>query len=107
MIKAIRIKEKVKAYGFDWESSQQVLDKVCEELEGLQIEIKNNDQEKIIQEFGDLLFSMINYARFLDVNIEDALEQTNRKFIKRFQYLEEKAKQIQKPLSENNFIRNG
>jgi len=100
MVKAIRIQEKVKAVGFDWENSQQVLEKVYEELDELQTEIKNNDIEKTKQEFGDLLFSMINYARFLGINPEDALEQTNRKFIKRFQYLEEKANQIQKPLSE-------
>jgi len=100
MVKAIRIQEKVKAVGFDWENSQQVLDKVYEELDELQREIDNNDSEKTTQEFGDLLFSVINYARFLEVNPEDALEQTNRKFIKRFQYLEEKANQIQKPLSE-------
>jgi len=100
IVKAVRIQEKVKAVGFDWENAQQVLEKVYEELEELQVEIKNNDIQKTTQEFGDLLFSVINYARFLNINPEDALEKTNRKFIKRFQYLEEKANQIQKPISE-------
>jgi len=100
MVKAIRMQEKVKAVGFDWEEPNQVLEKVKEELEELQTEIKNNDTEKATQEFGDVLFSMINYARFLNINPEDALEKTNRKFIKRFQYLEKKAKEIKKTLSE-------
>jgi len=100
IVKAIRIQEKVNAVGFDWEEPHQVLEKVKEELEELQTEIKNNDHQKTTQELGDVLFSIINYARFLNVNPEDALEQTNRKFIKRFQYLEQKAKEIQKPLSE-------
>jgi len=100
MVKAIRIQEKAKAVGFDWEEPNQVLEKVKEELEELQTEIKNNDHQKTTQELGDVLFSIINYARFLNINPEDALEQTNRKFIKRFQYLEQKAKEIQKSLSE-------
>lgn len=100
MVKANRIQEKVKAVGFDWEEPQQVWEKVQEELGELQAEIKNSNQEKINQEFGDVLFSMINYARFLNVNPEDALEQTNKKFIKRFKYLEEKSNEIGKPLSE-------
>lgn len=100
MVKANRIQEKVKAVGFDWEESHQVWEKVQEELDELQTEVKNNNQKKIEQEFGDVLFSMINYARFLNVNPEDALEQTNKKFIKRFKYLEEKSNEIGKPLSE-------
>jgi XTP/dITP diphosphohydrolase len=100
MVKANRIQEKVKAVGFDWEEPQQVWEKVQEELGELQAEVKNGNQEKINQEFGDVLFSMINYARFLNVNPEDALEQTNKKFIKRFKYLEEKSNEIGKPLSE-------
>lgn len=100
MVKANRIQEKVKAVGFDWEEPQQVWEKVQEELGELQNEVKNGNQEKINQEFGDVLFSMINYARFLNVNPEDALEQTNKKFIKRFKYLEEKSNEIGKPLSE-------
>jgi XTP/dITP diphosphohydrolase len=77
--------------GFDWEEPHQVWDKVQEELEELQVEVEAGDQDKIEAEFGDVLFSMINYARFLNVNPEDALERTNKKFIKRFQYLESKA----------------
>jgi len=100
MVKANRIQEKVKAVGFDWEEPQQVWEKVQEELGELQAEVKAGNQEKINQEFGDVLFSMINYARFLNVNPEDALEQTNKKFIKRFKYLEEKSNEIGKPLSE-------
>ena len=100
MVKANRIQDKVKAVGFDWEEPHQVWEKVQEELYELQNEIVDNNQEKIEQEFGDVLFSMVNYARFLNVNPEDALEQTNKKFIKRFQYLEEKSNEIGKPLSE-------
>lgn len=100
MVKANRIQEKVKAVGFDWEQPEQVWEKVQEELGELQDEVKNGNQEKINQEFGDVLFSMINYARFLNVNPEDALEQTNKKFIKRFKYLEEKSNEIGKPLSK-------
>ena len=98
LVKASRIQDKVKGVGFDWEESHQVWDKVLEELEELQIEVKAGDQDKIEAEFGDVLFSMINYARFLKVNPEDALERTNKKFIKRFQYLESKAGELGKPL---------
>lgn len=100
LVKASRIQDKVKGVGFDWEEPQQVWDKLQEELGELQEEVKSNDQDKIEGEFGDVLFSMINYARFLNVNPEDALERTNKKFIKRFQYLESKAAEIGKPLSE-------
>ena len=86
MIKAHRIQEKARGVGFDWEKPEQVLEKVHEELNELKVEINNNG--KIEEEFGDLLFALINYARFINVNPEDALEKTNRKFIKRFQYLE-------------------
>ena len=100
LVKASRIQDKVKGVGFDWEEPHQVWDKVQEELEELQIEIKTGDQDKIEAEFGDVLFSMINYARFLNVNPEDALERTNKKFIKRFQYLESKAAELGKPLMD-------
>ncbi len=100
LVKASRIQDKVKGVGFDWEEPHQVWDKVQEELQELQQEVQSGDREKIQGEFGDVLFSMINYARFLNVNPEDALERTNRKFIKRFQYLESKAGEIGKPLSE-------
>ena len=100
LVKASRIQDKVKGVGFDWEESHQVWDKVEEEIEEFQDEIKNGDQDKIEAEFGDVLFSMINYARFLNVNPEDALERTNKKFIKRFQYLESKAGELGKQLSD-------
>lgn len=100
LVKASRIQDKVKGVGFDWEEPHQVWDKVQEELQELQQEVQSGDREKIQGEFGDVLFSMINYARFLNVNPEDALERTNKKFIKRFQYLESKAGEIGKPLSE-------
>jgi MazG family protein len=100
VVKASRIQEKVAGVGFDWEEPQQVFEKLQEELGELQHEINENNQEKIEAEFGDVLFSMINYARFLKVNPENALERTNKKFIKRFQYLESKAKEINKSLKD-------
>lgn len=100
LIKASRIQEKVKGVGFDWDEPHQVWDKVQEELEELQVEVTAGDQDKIEAEFGDVLFSMINYARFLNINPEDALERTNKKFIKRFQYLESKAGELGKPLMD-------
>ena len=100
LVKASRIQDKVAGVGFDWEEPHQVFDKLKEELEELQYEIDNGSPDKIESEFGDVLFSMINYARFLKVNPEDALERTNKKFIKRFQYLEMKAKEINKELKD-------
>jgi len=100
LVKASRIQDKVKGVGFDWEEPHQVWDKVQEELEELQVEVQAGDQDKIEAEFGDVLFSMINYARFLNINPEDALERTNKKFIKRFQYLESKASELGKPLMD-------
>ena len=98
LVKASRIQDKVKGVGFDWEAPHQVWDKVQEELQELQDEVKKNNPQAIEAEFGDVLFSLINYARFLNVNPEDALERTNKKFIKRFQYLEKKASELGKPL---------
>ena len=100
LVKASRIQDKVAGVGFDWEEPQQVFEKVKEELEELQREITDDNKDKIEAEFGDVLFSMINYARFLNVNPENALERTNKKFIKRFQYLEGKAKELNKDLKE-------
>ncbi|MDO6675737.1 nucleoside triphosphate pyrophosphohydrolase [Tenacibaculum sp. 1_MG-2023] len=100
VVKANRIQDKVAGVGFDWEEPHQVWEKVQEELSELNDEIKNNNQEKIEKEFGDVLFSMINYARFIGVNPENALEKTNKKFINRFQYLEEAAKKEGKQLSD-------
>jgi XTP/dITP diphosphohydrolase len=100
LVKASRIQEKVAGVGFDWEHSDQVWEKVEGEIGELKTEIVNKNQDAIEDEFGDVLFSLINYARFLDINPENALERTNKKFIKRFQYLETKAKSLQKSLSE-------
>ncbi len=100
LVKASRIQDKVAGVGFDWEEPQQVFEKLQEELGELQHEINEANQEKIEAEFGDVLFSMINYARFLKVNPENALERTNKKFIKRFQYLEGKAKEMDKSLKD-------
>ena len=100
VVKASRIQEKVAGVGFDWEKPQQVWEKVQEELSELNEEIKAGNQENIEKEFGDVLFSMINYARFIKVNPENALEKTNKKFINRFQYLEKAAKKEGKELSD-------
>ena len=100
VVKANRIQDKVAGIGFDWEKPEQVWEKVQEELSELNDEIKQGNQKNIEKEFGDVLFSMINYARFIGVNPENALEKTNKKFINRFQYLEQKAKEKGTPLSE-------
>ncbi|HNP68287.1 MAG TPA: nucleoside triphosphate pyrophosphohydrolase [Aequorivita sp.] len=100
LVKASRIQDKVAGVGFDWEEPQQVFEKLQEELGELQHEVNENNQKKIEAEFGDVLFSIINYARFLKVNPENALERTNKKFIKRFQYLESKAKEMNKSLKD-------
>jgi XTP/dITP diphosphohydrolase len=100
LVKASRIQDKVKGVGFDWEEPEQVWEKVQEELQEFRDEIEAGDREKMEAEFGDVLFSMINYARFLKINPEDALERTNKKFIKRFQYLESKAAELGKSLSD-------
>ena len=100
LVKASRIQEKVAGVGFDWEHSDQVWDKVEEEIGELKEEIKNNNHDAIEDEFGDVLFSLINYARFLNINPDNALERTNKKFVKRFKYLEKKAKGLQKSLSD-------
>lgn len=89
MVKAIRIQEKVKGIGFDWDEKDQVWEKVKEELNELHTEVINNDTEKMEEEFGDVLFSMINYARFIGVNPDNALAKTNQKFMHRFQKMEE------------------
>lgn len=100
LVKASRIQDKVKGVGFDWEEPAQVWEKVQEELHELQAEVHSQNQDAIESELGDVLFSLINYARFLKVNPEDALERTNKKFISRFQYLEQKAEQLGKSLSD-------
>lgn len=93
MVKALRIQEKVKHVGFEWENKEQVWDKVEEEIGELKVEIEANNQVKMEQEFGDVLFSMINYARFLNIDPETALEKTNKKFKHRFELMESYAKE--------------
>ena len=100
VVKASRIQEKVAGVGFDWEQPEQVWEKVQEELSELNEEIKAGSKENIEKEYGDVLFSMINYARFINVNPENALEKTNKKFMNRFQYLETQAKKAGKELSD-------
>jgi XTP/dITP diphosphohydrolase len=100
LVKANRIQEKVAGIGFDWEQPEQVWEKVQEELNEFKAEVELGDKNTMESEFGDVLFSMVNYARFLKINPENALERTNKKFSKRFQYLEEKAKAINKPLKD-------
>ncbi len=99
MVKATRIQEKARGVGFDWDNKEQVFEKVQEEFKELHVEINANNKAKIEAEFGDVLFSMINYARFIGVDPESALERTNKKFIKRFQYLEDGAKAEGKDIS--------
>lgn len=100
MVKATRIQDKARGVGFDWDNREQVWAKVNEELAELKEEIDSNaEKAKVESEFGDVLFSMINYARFIDIDPETALERTNKKFIKRFQYLEAESKKDGKELS--------
>ena len=100
LIKASRIQEKARSVGFDWDNETQVWNKVQEELQEFKAEVNANNQTDMENEFGDLLFSLINYARFKNINPEDALERTNKKFIQRFQYLESKAETLGKNLSD-------
>jgi XTP/dITP diphosphohydrolase len=98
LIKAHRIQDKARSVGFDWEHREQVWDKVQEEINEFKAEIVAMDKDKMEAEFGDLLFSLINAARLYDINPENALERTNRKFISRFNYLESKTISIGKDL---------
>ena len=100
LVKAQRIQDKVAGVGFDWEQPEQVWDKVQEELAELHAEVQKGSAKTIEAEFGDVLFSLINYARFLKINPDTALERTNQKFSKRFQYLEQHAQKIGKTLHE-------
>ncbi|AUC75620.1 nucleoside triphosphate pyrophosphohydrolase [Olleya sp. Bg11-27] len=100
LVKASRIQEKVAGVGFDWERPEQVWEKVEEELNEFKVEVEKGDADAMEDEFGDVLFSMVNYARFLNINPENALERTNKKFKKRFQYLEKKAKGLNKDLKD-------
>lgn len=103
IVKAYRIQEKVRGIGFDWQNKNQVWDKVQEEIEEFQREEEKNDTEKMEEEFGDILFSLVNYSRFVNVNPEDALEKTNKKFIRRFQFMEQKIKEDGLDLSKLSF----
>ena len=100
LVKAYRVQEKASSVGFDWDDIDGVLNKVEEELEELRIELTEKKIDNIESEFGDLLFSLINYARFLKINPENALEKTNRKFIKRFKYIESSANKVEKKINE-------
>ena len=93
MVKAFRIQQKVKQVGFEWENKEQVWDKVEEEIKELQVEIEAKNQDKMEAEFGDVLFSLVNYARFLNIDPETALERTNKKFKYRFELMEAYAKE--------------
>ncbi len=100
--KSHRIQDKVKNVGFDWDNKEQVLDKVMEELKELDEAVVSNNQEEIELEFGDVLFALINYSRFIDVDAERALEKTNQKFIKRFQWMEKYATEKELNMQEMN-----
>lgn len=105
LVKAMRIQEKARGAGFDWDEKEQVWQKVEEEMQEFKAEFNADtdaviDQKRAEGEFGDLLFSLVNYARFIDINPETALERTNKKFIKRFQYIEQQARANGKSLSD-------
>lgn len=102
VVKAYRIQEKVRGIGFDWQNKEQVWDKVLEEIQELKDE-EIRKSERIEDEFGDLLFALINYSRFININPEDALEKTNKRFIKRFQILESMVKNQEKEFSDLSF----
>ena len=100
LVKALRIQEKVSGVGFDWDNSEGVLNKVKEELEELRKEVIDKNISDMELEFGDVLFSLINYARFLKINPETALELTNKKFIKRFKFIESEAHKLGKKINQ-------
>lgn len=100
MVKACRIQEKARGVGFDWENSNQVFEKVEEELREFKHELTENNTKKIEEEFGDLLFALVNFSRFIHINPEDALERTNLKFIKRFSHIEKMAKENNRSIEE-------
>ena len=103
IVKAFRIQEKVRGVGFDWDNKTQVWQKVQEEIEELKHEETENNHDRIESEFGDVLFALVNYSRFIDVNPEDALERTNKRFIKRFKLMEDKIKSDGHELSNMSF----
>ena len=103
LVKANRIQDKASGVGFDWENAEAVLDKLKEELDELKEEVGGVDKIKMEAEFGDVLFSLVNYARFLKINPENALECTNKKFIKRFNFIEKKASLMGRKISDLSF----
>ena len=104
LVKATRIQDKARGVGFDWDNKSQVWDKVQEEIAEFQHEEKQGDLAKMEDEFGDVLFSMVNYARFVGINPEDALERTNKKFIKRFTFLEEEVNKQWKNMKDMSLM---
>lgn len=104
LVKAIRIQDKARGVGFDWDKKEQVWEKVEEEMQEFRdtfnIESKDIDKQHAMAEFGDLMFSLVNYSRFLDIDAEEALERTNKKFIKRFNYLESESGKVGKSIGE-------
>ncbi|MBQ0020927.1 MAG: nucleoside triphosphate pyrophosphohydrolase [Bacteroidales bacterium] len=100
LIKAYRIQDKARNVGFDWDKREDVWDKVREEMQELQVELEREDKEKSTDEFGDFLFSLINAARLYHINPDNALERTNKKFIARFNYVEQKTKEQGKELKD-------
>lgn len=100
IVKSFRIQEKVRGVGFDWDNKTQVWNKVLEEIEELKVEVEKGDVDRVESEFGDVLFALTNYARFIDVNPEDALERTNKRFIKRFQIMENLLNEDHKKLED-------
>jgi XTP/dITP diphosphohydrolase len=99
MVKSYRIQEKARGVGFDWDHAEQVWNKVLEEMNEFRYEV-DQQSDRMEDEFGDLMFALINYARFIEINPEDALEKTNRKFIKRFMHIEDRAKELGKSISD-------
>ncbi len=105
MVKAVRIQDKARGVGFDWEKKEQVWEKVEEEMQEFKNEFNIADgseinKEKVMGEFGDMLFSLVNYSRFIDIDPEEALERTNKKFIRRFQYLEKESQKDGKSIAD-------
>jgi XTP/dITP diphosphohydrolase len=100
LVKAQRIQDKAAGVGFDWENTEQVWDKVQEELGEMLHEVAENQTDKMEQEMGDVFFALVNYARFIGVNPEDALERTNKKFINRFKFMEDEIKSAGKNMKD-------
>lgn len=103
LVKAMRVQDKARQVGFDWERAEQVVDKIHEELAELQEALEDDNMEEVEKEMGDILFAAVNYSRLLGVDAERALELTNKKFIRRFQYIEEQAAKQSIPITEVPF----